>query len=175
MNGRWKESENGIVTLPEDDADVFDIYVQSLYLGHVSQFNSEDADGLGYDVLEDLYMLTHKLRDVKGQNIVCRAIYDKVQAAMIKRGDKLSSKFVSLLENVYKVTTDENPIRRLLVDAFLVFDVRTEEDIEVLTNWCNPMDADIMFDLMMGLMKRKPTGQKLNAYHNYLEMTGTED
>jgi hypothetical protein len=83
MNGRWKESEDGIVRLPEDDPQVFDIYVQSLYLGHVSQFNGQDADGLDYGMLADLYAIAQKLQDVKAKNTASRAIYDKVYASMI--------------------------------------------------------------------------------------------
>ena len=31
MNGQWKESQDGIVTLPDDESDGFELYVHWLY------------------------------------------------------------------------------------------------------------------------------------------------
>jgi hypothetical protein len=175
MNGRWKKSEDGIVRLPEDDSQVFDIYVQSLYLGHVSQFNGQNADGLDYGMLADLYAIAQKLQDVKAKNTASRAIYDKVYASMIQRKDKPDKNFVNLAQQLWGVTTATSPIRPLLINACLIFRVHTEADTDLVTKNFSVMDAEIVLNVAIELMKRKHSDNySLGPCEKYLETMETE-
>ncbi|KAF1977100.1 hypothetical protein BU23DRAFT_565248 [Bimuria novae-zelandiae CBS 107.79] len=74
MAGTWKESEDRVVPLPENDPQVFALYLQAIYNGHVEL---DDFDK-HYNIIAwaSVYTLADKLIDMDIKNIVIKKFYE---------------------------------------------------------------------------------------------------
>ncbi|KAF2868938.1 hypothetical protein BDV95DRAFT_577969 [Massariosphaeria phaeospora] len=70
MNGTWKESEEKYVELPEDEPDIFRLYVELLYSARLT------TKTLAYEVISlcKLYVLAEKLQDSLSKNLIIDAL-----------------------------------------------------------------------------------------------------
>ncbi|KAF2851211.1 hypothetical protein T440DRAFT_371000, partial [Plenodomus tracheiphilus IPT5] len=78
MSGKWKESDDRRVNLPEDDPDTFHVYVNLLYTGVLAVV--PDPVPARYAGLEErlklakLYVLAEKLQDTATKNVALEAM-----------------------------------------------------------------------------------------------------
>ncbi|ORY12722.1 hypothetical protein BCR34DRAFT_663637 [Clohesyomyces aquaticus] len=72
--GDWKESKDRTVKLPGDDPEVFALYCQAIYAGHIARPN--DNKDPGYLIQWGrLFALAEKLLDTGSKNTIARAIF----------------------------------------------------------------------------------------------------
>jgi hypothetical protein len=187
LNGSWKESDDGIVLLPEDDPEIFELYLQVLYTGtvpikeHVSAYSdNEEKTKKDPEILEKeveqavsremekvckLYVLNEKLQDIESQNLLVSTM---VALTSEKRASNLYHyPGQDIVTSIYKGTMPGNPMRKLLVDLYVFHGVE---------QWLKGHDSDrfhndFLYDLsirMMQAMKDKsikdPSGDATN-YH----------
>jgi hypothetical protein len=78
MSGSWKESEDRVIKLPEDDPEIFNVYVHHLYTGSVAVIPEPlPADYAGAPtrkIICLLYVLAEKLQDIKAKNSAIEAL-----------------------------------------------------------------------------------------------------
>ncbi|KAL1601693.1 hypothetical protein SLS60_006608 [Paraconiothyrium brasiliense] len=74
MSGEWLESRTGKVKLPDDDPNIFRVYIQSLYAGNIRQAESDKSSEARFRNLGQLYVLVDKMMDVHAKDQVVEAI-----------------------------------------------------------------------------------------------------
>lgn len=122
LSGAWQESQERTVQLPEDEPEIFAIYVHWLYYGTVPVVcheagDSNDADA-EYLNLAKAYTLGDKLMDTKFQDATIDAI---VEASNIINTNGTSwYPGTEVVQFVYDNTNESASIRTLLVDMFLM-------------------------------------------------------
>ncbi|KAF2241953.1 hypothetical protein BU26DRAFT_391005, partial [Trematosphaeria pertusa] len=158
LNGNWKEAEEKVVKLPEDDVEIFELYVQLLYTGLLPEKEkevSEEEKPIDYHLVSEykqlckLYVFCDKVQDVFSKNKIVDAI---IEATEEKQKDGLerypSSTCISL---IYDGTTRSSAMRRLLVDFYIEQGWSKwlgEKDAEVLPK-------DFLFDVAQGMLERR--------------------
>ncbi|GME65788.1 Btb poz domain containing protein [Neofusicoccum parvum] len=117
-NGPWKESEEGIVTLPEDGPEEFGIYLKWLYTNELIDKNAStenDAHGNPYQIgrpntLARAYVIGDKIQDILFKNAAIGALIQQISTT--------KSYPTGLAQYVYENTPEKSPLRRLLVDFY---------------------------------------------------------
>lgn len=112
MSGRWRESAQRTVTLPDDDPWIFGIYVHWLYHGTIASIEDNDE----FMDLAKAFVLGDKLLDSKFNNAVIDAIVDKSRFTLHDGNMWFPSERV--VEYIYAHTTESSPIRELMVDLW---------------------------------------------------------
>jgi hypothetical protein len=138
LNGQWKESDENITTLPEDDQEVFELYLQLIYTNTVpvdEDINiytdaekqiKKDKETLAQDIqaatsrelvgLNRLYVFCEKLQDSVSKDLVVTATVAQTKEL---RPDNLSYWPGSLqISRIYEGTVLGNSARKLLVDMY---------------------------------------------------------
>lgn len=142
MNGNWKESEDGVVNLPEADPDIFSLYVEVLYSGRLQGVcNTKIYD---YSTFARLYVLAEKLMDINMKNKALEFIL--LQSRVI--GCESDVPGSSAIEIIYQGTTGDCPARKMMVDFYVG---RARPDME---NVWSSMPA-FANDLIRGFIERK--------------------
>ncbi|PLB48318.1 hypothetical protein P170DRAFT_448051 [Aspergillus steynii IBT 23096] len=121
MAGEWTESRQRTVQLPDDDPEIFALYVHWLYCGTLPVFCDEPdpAKNDEYMGLIKAYVLGDKLLDAEFHNAVIDAI---VEESRSEAQDKhLWFPGEKVIEYAYENTTERAPIRRLLVDMWAIY------------------------------------------------------
>ena len=117
FTSRFKEGSERTIYLPDDDAALMDVLVQSLY-SPASKLNGIDTT---MELLH-LYVLADKYDVVKIKNTICKRVLSSlhVERSLSARGknDTTCPKF-SEVEFIYENTTSTAPMRRVLVDWFV--------------------------------------------------------
>lgn len=113
LNGTWKESEERVINLPEDDPDVFSLYVHCLYTGKLAVVSKPERYQEQFTKLARLYVFAEKIQDTKCKNYAVDAMVARI------RGERIgSSPDASVIEIIYKGTARPCPARRLMVDIW---------------------------------------------------------
>ncbi|KAF2122077.1 hypothetical protein BDV96DRAFT_483324 [Lophiotrema nucula] len=75
----WKENQDQVVKLPEDDPKIFELYLHAIYRGELPTLEDDpEIDSTTeheYETLCKLFVLAEKLVDGKTKNLVIRAIF----------------------------------------------------------------------------------------------------
>ena len=108
LEGGFAEGISKSVTLPDEDPDLFDNFVEWLYIG-LDESAEWDGGGL---------VLTWILGDRLG----CLLMQDDVMCKLIKDNEKFHIE-ADTLQKVYELSTPESKIRRFVIDQCL-FDIR---------------------------------------------------
>ena len=114
FTSRFKETSERLIYLPDDNANLLDILVQSLYAPE-SRLNGIDTTMQ----LLRLYVLADKYDIVKVKNKICKDILFSLvyQRSLSALGKQCSARPVkSAVKFVYENTTAKTPMRKLLVD-----------------------------------------------------------
>jgi hypothetical protein len=142
MGKGWKEAEEKLVKLPEDDPDIFALYEQVIYTGRIPlvEVTGERVTKCGipgvscqvpnscaqeYTSLSGLYVLAEKLQDMKTKNTAIKGITTKVthEANTVKNnwggGPCLPSR--EAITIMYEKTPRSCPGRQVLLDCFLYY------------------------------------------------------
>lgn len=120
LSGAWQESHERTVRLPEDEPEIFAIYVHWLYYATVPVVCGETGDmrDIEYLNLAKAYTLGDKLMDVKFQDATIDAIVETSQVGLV---DGLRwYPGTGVVQYVYQNTKVSASIRTLLVDMFLM-------------------------------------------------------
>lgn len=115
----WKESEERVVSLPEDDPSAFDLYVTWLYTQGITSNYSWDEDperGREYRLLAECFALAEKLLDSQFQKCLVDTVIATVKDR--KPGGMCYYPPSTVIRNVYERTCQSAPLRRLLVDMW---------------------------------------------------------
>lgn len=117
-SGRFKESTDKIVRLPESDVASLEVYLQWIYTGNIVVVNAEEVteeeakDGSSrYLALAELYVLADHLDDIHLRNAVIDAIVDLRMAIGRCPPPKVPAV-------AYKETPEGSNLRKLLTDYY---------------------------------------------------------
>ncbi|KAF1920321.1 hypothetical protein BDU57DRAFT_561348 [Ampelomyces quisqualis] len=127
LNGNWEEAESRIVKLPDDVPEVFGLYLNLVYTGHLpTERKSQDAivalDWAGfwqrandeYTDLINVYVLAEKLQDTVSKNATVVAIVDVAQLVWHDGRPALPS--FRLASKGFDETPEGSQLRRLLIE-----------------------------------------------------------
>lgn len=162
---QWREGEERIVKLPEDEPRVFASYVQLLYLGKLpihkalTDIETKDSNELKkllvinveqeYMLLARLYVFCEKVQDTKSKAAVISAF---VEASCKSRANGLRHyPHTAAISCIYKGTPELDPLRDVLVD-FWIFHAHS--------GWTGPEKVDdypheFTYEVMKGLIKER--------------------
>ena len=111
MEGGFKEAQDQILELPEDDAIVFSHFELWLYTGNILE-SHESAIDIDWDVLTNIYLFGEARGIPELQNEAVDVLIDKRCATNMIPTNQLN--------RIYEYTPDTSPLRKLLVD-FMTF------------------------------------------------------
>lgn len=145
-SARWRTASSGPVALPDEHADIFELYLQFAYEGRVAYIHEEpgtwdDAKTEeAFTHMVTIYILADKLGDILTANLIIDELISIVEATKL-----LPSPRVEKL--VYKRTSASSPLRRLLV-LYLVHevDLQTYLTMERVANMPSELVRDIMLE-----------------------------
>jgi hypothetical protein len=115
----WKEAAEKVVKLPDDDPEVFAIYLHHLYTGELAvkpeeQYYAADDYVKTYQDFAHLYVFAEKVQDIGTKNAVIRAMLDAGRIVLPNRANICPGS--NIIRIIYKGTPAGCPARRLLVD-----------------------------------------------------------
>ncbi|KAG9202235.1 hypothetical protein G6514_004673 [Epicoccum nigrum] len=155
LRGDWKEAQERTVVLPDDEPEVFRLYLQFLYTGQVA-LNSV-ARGGAYVVLSKLYVLAEKLIDETAKTALL--------AALSKRDGKHDSQGVlhcpgfESINIIYNGTPDDSAARECVVDLYTKSAVKSL--VLDLFSSTQRLPHDFLSDLIKSVVNFWPLPQKL--------------
>jgi hypothetical protein len=169
-NGKWAESDERLVTLPDDRPEIFRLYVNILYTTEVATKGHEE-----WESLCRLYILAEKLQDVVTKNRLTDAIcwFLTSEAAPIRKdtgGNLIYPRYqpsAQSIEELYARTPEASPLRRLVIDYYTENANHTwlEEGRAVLP-------ADFLCDLAVVVLRKiapvncaQPMREGFSHYH----------
>jgi hypothetical protein len=135
MQKGWKDAEEKLVKLPEDDPDTFAIYEQVVYTGRVPLLEVID-DGVlkgdnkstwcqvsetcdhDYISLSALYVLAEKLQNLKARNTTVEAIIREVTHEVATVDDSPCLPSLAAITTMYSKTPHHCPGRQVFFDCF---------------------------------------------------------
>jgi len=147
LSGPWKEAEERVVHLPEDDARTFELYLHYIYNNEFACNPSEDQYGkkeLG--ALARLYVLCEKLQDPISKNCIIKALSDSIYT--IRSHGTWNIPGCAVVETLYKGTVKGSPVRRMLVDIF----AQGVPSKFATPDWINKYPGEFIQDLAACLM-----------------------
>jgi hypothetical protein len=162
----WTASTPRPIDLSDEDAKIFQFYVQWLYSGTVAiqtRFinNNSDAEGGLCEIVDkrsliESYLLGEKLMDTTFQNAVMQGL---IQCVTREESYPLNS----VIKRAYKRTTPQSPLRRLLVD----FWVWNGNSTWMSSDMDKELGTEFMNDLIWALLEKRPDpdspGKELDA------------
>ncbi|KAF2869129.1 hypothetical protein BDV95DRAFT_670057 [Massariosphaeria phaeospora] len=127
MNGRWAESQDRSIDMPENDPDIFALYLHFLQTQQVPLSERTGQEGIG-DKFRDLtrvYVLAEQLQDSRTKNSVIRSIFASTE---IQNGT-FSIPCSHGVALGYGGTPEDSPLRRLYVDLWTYLTPGTIADV----------------------------------------------
>lgn len=172
LNGNWKEAKERVVRLPEDDPEIFGLYLHYVYtvtfavqpdpLPH--QYNCDQA----LLRLGKSYVLAEKLQDIDTKNNVLKT--------MAKSFTKCKIDIKKLTTIFYTGTPSTSPARRLIVDR-VVFN---GGDGKLKREYMSSLNREFLADLSHSLLMTRgppvvwdPT--RVNGAPSYMEEVMREE
>ncbi|TKA23639.1 hypothetical protein B0A54_18070 [Friedmanniomyces endolithicus] len=111
----WNHDRIRTIPIPDDDADVFQVYAQWLYQAKilVQQHNEDPKSSGELSRLLKCYIFGEKIHDVVFQNVTIDSIFAYVHKE--KDGTRW---YPTDADTVYDGTPEGSPLRMLIVDMF---------------------------------------------------------
>ncbi|KAF2443929.1 hypothetical protein P171DRAFT_444192 [Karstenula rhodostoma CBS 690.94] len=169
MSGEWKEAGHRVVALPEDDPDVFALYLQAIYNGHV-QLDDFDQH---YNILSwaSVYTLADKLMDADIKNVVIDKFYEirsELWETCITTGEAV--------QVIYDQTPGPCGMRQLLVDAIVYHYELSSWDRKDFSSAMAAAPREFLEDLALvtvskkdKVVEREPSCNCTYAFFDYCE------
>lgn len=110
LSAPFKESQKGVVHLPDQDPDTFELYMKSLYWGKLYSGDGEDYDA-EFQRLAAVGILADYLQDHGCFNLVVDAIIDVAET--------VEQYPLTLATAVYEQLPTDSPLRRLIRDFWV--------------------------------------------------------
>ncbi|KAF2122088.1 hypothetical protein BDV96DRAFT_682101 [Lophiotrema nucula] len=126
LKKEWKEGEENLVTLPEDDPEIFALYLQAVYHAIIPTMRTQNAQEEDsccqvareeYEKLCDLYVLVEKLQDNNVKNLVIVALSEALRTVRLD-----GSRYVpdaKAVASAYDGTPEGSPLRAFLRDCWV--------------------------------------------------------
>ncbi|KAI9876477.1 MAG: hypothetical protein M1830_006433 [Pleopsidium flavum] len=146
LTGTFKESQEGLVLLPEDSPDVFELFVNWLYTQAFFWGKEDTEDLMTWRNLVQLYVFA----DLRGVSTLKNLVIDAISGGYLQ---KITYRPYDLMHEVpwiYQNTVKTSPLRRLLVDWF-VWDTFP---IERLIPIKDDLNIEYVLDVAQGLQDR---------------------
>ena len=167
LSGPWNESKEHNFKLPEDDPELFALYLHWLCFAQISVMIEEDAAKEEavehrykvYHNLVDAYVLGDKLLDDKFQNSAIDAIVEVCSTPDAHDGKKYYPG-VDVIRHAYNITTKSSIIRKLFVDMFVN---------AAAAKWLSrDLPEEFLYSVVEGLMNKRTASDapiKASRYH----------
>ncbi|OSS46307.1 hypothetical protein B5807_08387 [Epicoccum nigrum] len=147
LSGPWKEIEERVVHLPEDDVRAFDLYLHYIYNKEFTCSPSDDQYGEEErGTLVRLYVLCEKLQDPKSKNCIIKALSGSIYK--IRSNGNWNILESAVVEILYKGTFKGSPVRRMLFDIF----AQGVPSNFATADWTNKYPEEFLQDLAVSLM-----------------------
>jgi len=150
---QWKESSERSMTLPDDDVDIVEAFVDFLYkerFEHAVCNNKTSTDGV-VNLATRLYIFADKYSIIKMQNSICQTI--------IALATRKSSPPCSAITHLYSNAPETNGLYRLFID-WLAWQTDKawfrKEDNRTCLAKCGNMAADLIIALAERVALRRP-------------------
>ncbi|KAH7085520.1 hypothetical protein BKA63DRAFT_19392 [Paraphoma chrysanthemicola] len=154
MSGGWREAQDRIVNLPDDEPAIFRRYIYLLYTGAlavVPDLVPEKYSGHDEHInLTRLYVLAEKLRDIDSKNCVIQACVVRWQ--QLHNGGRRYAPGETVIGLIYHGTPAGSQFRKLLVDVY-TYRARSKwlRDAEMV--W----PSDFLSELALNLLDQRVT------------------
>ncbi|KAF2675899.1 hypothetical protein K458DRAFT_196227 [Lentithecium fluviatile CBS 122367] len=112
LNGKWRESDDKTVLMPDDEPEIVLAYLQLLYTGNLPIQESPRDKRKEFEILIELYILADKLQDPKSMNLVIDAFLAQARANKGPAGMRIANA-------VFDGTSEGSRLRALVVDHFV--------------------------------------------------------
>ncbi|KAJ4321862.1 hypothetical protein N0V94_002695 [Neodidymelliopsis sp. IMI 364377] len=175
MNDRWKEAKDRTVPLPDDESEIFSLYLRLLYASNITPTISHHADCLqtnelpvkpsgsgvdnkdathdAYTSLSKLYVLAEKLIDNTTKELVLAAI--SAHAREMLSQDLICIPPIESIQMIYEGTPEGSPVRRLITQIF------TDNGCpSSLTTEADDIPKDFLYELSISLISTRPIKQR---------------
>jgi len=151
LNGNWTESEGRIVRFPEDNPEIFGIYMNLVYTGLVLTDNIDHPKSITiitneFDVLARLYVLCEKLQDKAAKNSAVESLIEVSKET--SEDKKFTAPRPDTIALVYQGTCAGSLGRRLMVDLWR----RIPADF--LTKYTYQLPTDFFVEFAIALQTR---------------------
>jgi hypothetical protein len=173
LSGAWKEAEERVVKLPEDESNIVELYLQCVYGLPISvEPNPVPENHLGYSErleLAKLYVFAEKVQDVRAKNIALKTFLKCVWK--LWRDGSWCDPGEQVVHILYEGTVSGSPMRRLLVD---IYAHAITSPVAFRTDYPYPNEflADIVTELTktrLGCFSQNPRLRSGHSAGNYLE------
>ncbi|RDW92789.1 BTB/POZ domain-containing protein [Aspergillus mulundensis] len=133
LTGEWKEARERVVQLPEEDPEVFDIFVHWVYCGKLPFSIDEHTGDIDAEYMElaKAYVFGEKLLSPEFQDRVVDVVVEKSRADRNHRHWMESCLGMDVVRYVYGHTLEGTPLRKLVVDIFFEYGDKTWLDGEI--------------------------------------------
>ena len=120
LSGNWREANERLIRLPEDEPEIFEIYMCWLYHKRIPTIRQEPADGsTEYLRLIKAYIFGDKIQAKGFQNVIIDAMIEKKEDKD-KEGPFWCHEIPDhdCVNTAYQNTRPDSPLRKLLVDLW---------------------------------------------------------
>jgi hypothetical protein len=168
LNGNWAESDDRVITMMEDDPEIFAKYLHFVYIKEFpamphTTLVSDQIIG-EYRMLARVYVLAEKLQDIRTKNAIVQAMMNLSQRKDEAGKSRLPDP--EAITILYGGTVCGSAGRRLVVD--LCFFV----NVESLRQNIDDLHKDFLGDLAIAVCTDRPPGRSKaiqNGVGSYLE------
>ncbi|CAE7175924.1 hypothetical protein CFE70_005418 [Pyrenophora teres f. teres 0-1] len=168
MNGNWAETDQRLVTLPEDDKKVVALYVNIIYTNNIIERSTFEQDCPTHQdqilTLTKLYIFAEKMMDKGAKNKTIETLLRVIKAHSNVKGNLPNGVAV---EFMYANTLKGSCGRRLMVDlwynsnADILADILAESEI---------ICKDFFIDLIRASSLQRPVNQRNIALISKVDM-----
>ena len=180
MNGKWKEANEHTVPLPEDDPEIFSLYLKLLYVSFQSLIPQEldvltdrtqtekipvkdispdptnpDTVADEYTSLSKLFVLSKKLMDDMAKEVVLAAMLARAKEPF--SDGQLYYPALDCVQIIYEGTPEQSPARQLLVQLYTDFG-----NVDFITEKAEVIPKDFLYDLSLSTLRNRVTLEKHN-------------
>ncbi|KAF2641218.1 hypothetical protein P280DRAFT_468870 [Massarina eburnea CBS 473.64] len=157
LDGRWKESEDREVQLPEEDPSTFALYVQALYAGHIAESEPEESLPTKYTMMGNLFALAQKMVDTGTQNVIIKAIHDRVRAELWPEGKLACDDLIKMIDTMWEVLPEDSPVREFLISIFTAYKMNLwyyQDECPELEQLLEHLPSDYLARLSVSLIRQ---------------------
>lgn len=119
LSGPWKESEERLVHLPEDDFRTFELYLHYIYNNEFACISNSPDNRYGKIercALARLYVMCEKLQETRAKNSIVKALSASIYT--VRYENRCVMPEFEVVDILYRGTIKGSPVRRMLVDIF---------------------------------------------------------
>lgn len=161
----WKEGQEGIIRLPDDDPEVLELYEEWLYEGKIfSQDEQQVEDSDESDLLIKAFVFGEKIQDGRFRD----AAIDCLIACLNSKDENRYKWFPTEqgIDMVYEGTPPGSPLRRLMVDMHVYYGEESWFDGETNTEFLVELARDLL-NVRQELDLNEPACGTSCSYHHH--------